>query len=128
MAFAQSTRSQSWVVKSLAKDGVGTHQLKPFEFGIFDYDKNKKQAKNNLTNNSKTIHILRAKEKYFYLYPLEKEKNLNSSISIQSKASIKVVEEGVITTSRIINIFNKQDDNQYPEISSKIISKNSSKI
>ena len=71
---------------------------------------------------------MRAKEKYFYLYPLEKEKNLDSSISIQSKASIKVVEEGVITTSRIINIFNKQDDNQYPEISSKIISKNSSKI
>ncbi len=69
---------------------------------------------------------MKAKDKYFYLYPLEK--NLDSSISIQSKASIKVIEEGVITTSRIINIFNKQDDSQYPTINSMAASKNSSII
>ena len=58
MAFAQSTRSQSWVVKSLAKDGVGTHQLKPFEFGIFDYDKNKAISNPNYSNNRKVFFAL----------------------------------------------------------------------
>lgn len=108
---------------------------------FFDYDKNKKQAKNNLANISKTIYIMKAKEKYFYLYPLEKNLD-SSSVSLQSKstikeskaaikeskATIKVIEEGVITTSRIINIFNQQDDSQYPSISSLANSKNSTII
>lgn len=53
MAFAQSTRSQSWVVKSLAKDGIGTHLLKPFEFGLFDYDKSKAISNPSFSNNRK---------------------------------------------------------------------------
>lgn len=58
MAFAQSTRSQSWVVKSLVADGVGTHKLLPFQFGIFDYDKSKSISNPNFSNNRKIFFAL----------------------------------------------------------------------
>lgn len=37
MAFPSSIR-HSWVVKSVATEGMGTHELKPFQFGIFNED------------------------------------------------------------------------------------------
>lgn len=58
MAFSQSIRPQSWVVKSLAVDGIGTHQLLPFQFGIFDYDKSKAISNPNFSNNRKIFFAL----------------------------------------------------------------------